>query len=202
MKLQSDDPIYGVFAFLDVVLAGVFREHPPEDNDHRAQITQGVIEGAFRLDDSFRSVGERLEEFNLYLAEDKADALARAYFLNKSGADPLPALMGDYVPSWAILTVIAEDEWRNPSGPLSDRLRQLAWYAKAGDKIVHFSTMDRRGLMLIRNLHRVREITELRITLVRSDEQWEAAKEEFDRKGGARGVLTGKFEWPVAATPE
>jgi len=199
--LPADDPILGVFAYLDVVLIGVFKQFPPEDENHRIKIAAVTIAGAFDLKNP-HSLCSRLEHFDLFFADDRADALARAYFLQKSGASPLDALHGDYTPSWALVALVSEAEIETREDAWGGALQKIRYYARTGDKIACFSTPSQRGLMLLRNGHRAHEVITMCITRVREDTDWIELKKKYDQLGGLKGLLAGHFSCPVfAITP-
>jgi hypothetical protein len=204
-SIGKNDPIYGVFAYVDVTITEACQKYVPPGRDvsdeDRLRLSRAIISQAFRLEDSFCPICEQLSAFGLFFHEDLKDALAHGYLLYRNGKDPTAAFHRSYAPTWAILSLIEEYEWRNPRGPHAKVLEQLRWHSKPGDRVVRYSTMDQRGMMLIRGLHRVTEIVGVIMTPVFPNQEWLAEKEKFDALGGAKGLLEGRFSWQMTDLP-
>ena len=96
----------------------------------------------------------------------------------------------------AIFSLLTDEEWNQVRGDRFSSYNEISEQWKPGDFVGHYSTTTERGVVLIRDFEIVHRHITACIHCVRPSDHWVSAKRKFDRLGGLRGLISGKFVWP------
>ncbi|MBK9991054.1 MAG: hypothetical protein IPP19_10045 [Verrucomicrobia bacterium] len=199
--------IRGVFAFLDATIAPEIVKQIAQgstvdlQSDRYGSVLRTLAESIkteFHLMHWGSEVRKALDAYRLYSAHDMADALSKAYILQRRGEDPRLAFRADYsLKKAGLLYWMTAGDLDTEYFLGATNRQECRELYRHGDRFVRAETPGNFDLFHLRGDRVVKRVLLTHgSTGPEISTRWLADVAKFEELGGTAGFLAGKFIWP------